>query len=63
MTSETYADLGGGVVSETRPPNLIPSHRHRFDTFSGWCGCGTRDDGSLADYSPAWLAARRERAL
>lgn len=61
MTSETYADLGGGVESETRPPSLLASHRHRFDPFSGWCGCGTRDDGSLADYSPAWLAERRER--
>ncbi|MDF2047286.1 hypothetical protein P2P98_14055 [Microbacterium sp. Kw_RZR3] len=61
MTSETYADLGGGVGSDFRP--AAAGHRHRFDPLSGWCGCGTRDDGTLADYSPAWLAARREHAL
>lgn len=63
MTSETYADLGGGMESETRPPNFLDGHRHRFAPLSGWCPCGTRDDGQVAEYSPAWRAARRERIV
>ena len=31
--------------------------RHLFDPLSGWCGCGLRDDGQLAEGSPAWRAA------
>lgn len=63
MTSETYADLGGGAVaSEMRPAFGHDGHRHRFDPLSGWCVCGTRDDGQVAEYSPAWHAARREHA-
>lgn len=69
--SETYADLGGGIAVDERfelvtltstpvAPVQAPGVcvHHRFDPISGWCGCGTRDDGSLAEGSPAWRAAR-----
>lgn len=66
--SETYADLGGGLRSTPAPTVRaervhLPSaqrtpgavcERHLFDPVSGWCGCGTRDDGKLAEGSPAW---------
>ncbi|MDQ1084186.1 MULTISPECIES: hypothetical protein [Microbacterium] len=56
MNSETYADLGG--VSARSTPLVVNGHRHRYDPLSGWCGCGTRDDGMLAEGSPAWHDAR-----
>lgn len=59
MSSETYADLGGGVASEIRPS--VDGHRHRFALLSGWCACGTRDDGQTAEYSPAWRATHKEK--
>ncbi|MGF6822416.1 hypothetical protein M2317_001320 [Microbacterium sp. ZKA21] len=67
--SPTYADLGGGIGSTTqgkrsarisRTISPVPGRvcaRHMFDPVSGWCGCGTRDDGALAEGSPAWRAA------
>lgn len=69
--SESYADLGGGLQS-LQTPAAAPSVRlqrvarpstpatcsgHLFDPVSGWCGCGIRDDGKLAEGSPAWRAA------
>jgi hypothetical protein len=68
--SNAYAELGGGLgTAFARPPRPArvpqpdpPVHVHRFHPESGWCGCGCRDDGSLAEGSPAWRAARRGRA-
>lgn len=70
VISETYADLGGLVGSQIAPctPRERASRtidrspgrvcdRHLFDPVSGWCGCGVRDDGKLAEGSPAWRAA------
>lgn len=67
MISETYADLGGGIGTAMRRaerPRMRPAARpagavcvqHMFDPVSGWCGCGIRDDGKLAEGSPAWRA-------
>lgn len=66
--SDAYADLGGGTstapdtgVSSDTPVqsgHLPRTHRHRFDHASGWCGCGARDSGELAEGSIAWRAAR-----
>lgn len=76
MVSETYADLGGGLSatsggksysrSERVSRTVDTSHgrvcdRHLFDPVSGWCGCGTRDDGKLAEGSPAWRAEVERR--
>lgn len=69
VISETYADLGGLVGSQIAPctprervsrtidrsPGRV-CDRHMFDSVSGWCGCGIRDDGKLAEGSPAWRA-------
>lgn len=72
--SSAYAELGGGIGTPIawapRPlpasgASVVadaPAHRHRFHPQSGWCGCGRRDDGSLAEGSPAWRAARAGRA-
>ena len=67
-TSTAYAELGGGLSGSQRPAPSIergvhwlhtPSeHRHEFHPESGWCGCGQRDTGQLAEGSPAWRAAR-----
>lgn len=70
--SAAYADLGGGLVSppsaprhrESRTVDRAPGlvcERHMFDPVSGWCGCGNRDDGKLAEGSPAWRAALEAR--
>lgn len=64
--SNAYAELGGGIGSAyVRPPRPAvavrphpPVHRHRFDAVSGWCGCGKRDDGPVAEFSPAARAGR-----
>lgn len=66
--SETYADLGGGIRSYTQRPaaRIVPQRaRHsdephvcRFEQPSGYCACGIRDDGTLAEDSPAWRAQR-----
>lgn len=64
--SETYADLGGltappatrsrwGSRDIDRSPGVVCA-QHMFNPVSGWCGCGTRDDGKLAEGSPAWRA-------
>lgn len=37
-----------------RPPGVCTEHM--FDPVSGWCSCGIRDDGKLAEGSPAWRA-------
>lgn len=29
--------------------NRVSGHRHQFDSTSGYCGCGYRDDGRLID--------------
>ncbi|MBD3942808.1 hypothetical protein IF188_13995 [Microbacterium sp. NEAU-LLC] len=59
--SEAYADLGGGIHTtqrETLPTFTPPAGcRHLYDPISGWCGCGRRNDGKLAEGSPAWRAA------
>lgn len=69
--SEAYADLGGLTAPPPRRPrprsryestavDYSPGRvceRHMFDPTSGWCSCGTRDDGEIADGSPAWRAA------
>lgn len=71
--SDAYADLGGGLQGMHRPGRHTPTSRpitptagtvctrHLFDPVSGWCGCGTRDDGKLAEGSPAWRAAVERR--
>lgn len=74
--SEAYADLGGGLQSPPTPafrqadtsevprPVGTPAgvcEQHLFDPVSGWCGCGIRDDGRLAEGSPAWRAAVEAR--
>lgn len=53
MISEAYADLGG-LTPSARPSRS--GHAHLFDPSSGWCGCGIRDDGQIAEGSPAWRA-------
>lgn len=62
--SEAYVDLGGGLRStpQRRSTARLPRqtaanyepHECRFDAVSGWCGCGRRDDGQIAEGSPAW---------
>ncbi|GAA2533202.1 hypothetical protein GCM10009860_11550 [Microbacterium mitrae] len=40
-------------------PSSAPSGvcvSHLFNPVSGWCGCGLRDDGKVAEGSPAWRA-------
>lgn len=65
--SPAYADLGGGLDPSNAPPPRRESRavdrnpgrvceQHMFDPVSGWCGCGIRDDGKLAEGSPAWRA-------
>ena len=63
--SSAYADLGGGMPEEpaygpaTRSPRIRPGengHWHTFDSGSGWCPCGVRDTGEIAQGSPAWRA-------
>lgn len=56
MTSDAYADLGGGLSGTAIAPR--PAHVHDFHPESGWCGCGQRDTGQLAEGSPAWRARR-----
>lgn len=34
---------------ERRVGNRASGHRHSFDSTSGYCGCGYRDDGRLVD--------------
>lgn len=60
MTSEAFADLGGQRGASKRPE--IPGHRHRNEDGSHWCRCGARDDGLLAEGSPAWRYARAVHA-
>lgn len=66
-TSNAYAELGGLTAPPAprprweshgidRSPGVVCEH-HLFDPVSGWCGCGTRDDGKLAEGSPAWRDA------
>lgn len=57
MTSEAWADLGGGIRTVEKGMQSPHTHEHTYAP-SGWCTCGTRDDGQLAEWSPAWLAAR-----
>lgn len=48
-----------------RPAGSSPGQvcsSHMYDPVSGWCGCGIRDDGKLAEGSPAWRASV-EKAL
>lgn len=52
MVSGAYADLGGAVTPYRSPCPVGP--QHRFHPASGWCGCGLRDDGRIAEGSPAW---------
>jgi hypothetical protein len=56
--SEAYADLGGGITDSPDYPSKTTHHECIFDPASGWCGCGRRDDGSVAEGSPAWRSAR-----
>lgn len=60
--SEAWADIGGGRQSPLLRVGLTAKHpRHRFDTGSGWCSCGLRDDGQAAEYSPAWRDQMKSR--
>lgn len=74
--SPAYDDLGGMHAPTGRrrrsyryPSRLIdPSpgkvcQNHIFDPQSGWCSCGTRDDGRLAPGSPAEREANAARKL
>lgn len=76
MVSEAYADLGGGLRSAQPLPRAtrgVVAHHpidrspgrvcntHMYDPVSGWCGCGLRDDGKLAEGSPAWRARLEQR--
>lgn len=69
MISEAWADLGGGIATAHgqvghlphlpgRPDDAdaspAPPHNHMYNPVSGWCGCGLRDDGQVAEGSPAW---------
>lgn len=65
--SPAYAELGGGLSVTPLPTPSVSwtppgTCKHMFDPISGWCGCGRRDDGALAEGSPAWRAAL-ERAM
>lgn len=68
MSSEAWADLGGGRrpgVTVRRRVSDKAAHRahgpHTFDPQSGWCGCGLRDTGEAAEGSPAWREALATR--
>lgn len=51
---------GSGSARTLRPAPGVCTE-HLFDSASGWCGCGVRDDGKLAEGSPAWRAAVESR--
>lgn len=36
-------------LKERQVLNRASGHRHQFDSMSGYCGCGYRDDGRLVD--------------
>lgn len=60
--STAWTDLGGGQPAVHSVGITAKHRRHRFSPTSGWCACGLRDDGQLAEYSPAWRDQRASRA-
>lgn len=58
----TQSTAGQGSPDSASPPaqpTTAPSGAcvsHLFNPVSGWCGCGLRDDGKVAEGSPAWRA-------
>ncbi len=59
MTSEAWADLGGGIRDYQPRPRRVTrtldptKHEHEFSSLSGWCYCGLRDDGAICEGTPA----------